>query len=62
MGGEDFSYFVAAAPGAFWHLGCSASLPAPSLHSRELVPDERCLPIGVAMQCALVLDRMGMLD
>lgn len=62
MGGEDFSYFAEKAPGAFWHLGCSASLPAPTLHSRDLVPDERCLPIGAAMQCALVLDRMGMLD
>ena len=62
MGGEDFSYFLEEAPGAFWHLGCSDSLPAPTLHSRDFVPDERCLPIGVAMQCALVLDRMGMLD
>ena len=62
MGGEDFSYYLEEAPGAFWHLGCSASLPAPTLHSRDFVPDERCLPIGVAMQCGLVLDRMGMLD
>ena len=62
MGGEDFSYFVEQAPGAFWHLGCSASLPAPTLHSKSLVPDERCLPIGVAMECALALDRMGMLE
>ncbi len=62
MGGEDFGYFLEAVPGAFWHLGCSASLPAPSLHSKDFVPDERCLPIGVAMQCALVLDRMGMLE
>ena len=62
MGGEDFSYFVEKAPGAFWHLGCSASLPAPTLHSRDFAPDERCLPIGAAMQCALVLDRMGLLD
>lgn len=62
MGGEDFSFFLEKGPGAFWHLGCSASLPAPDLHSRDLVPDERCLPIGVAMQCALVLDRMGMLE
>ena len=61
MGGEDFGYFVEKVPGAFWHLGCSSSLPAPSLHSKDLKPDERCLPIGAAMQCALVLDRMGML-
>lgn len=62
MGGEDFSYFVEQAPGAFWHLGCAATLPSPALHSRDFVPDERCLPIGVAMQCALVLDRMGVLE
>ena len=62
MGGEDFSYFVEEVPGAFWHLGCATTLPAPTLHSRDFVPDERCLPIGTAMQCALLLDRMGMLD
>ena len=62
MGGEDFAYFVRAVPGAFWHLGCAANLPAPSLHSQDFMPDERCLPIGAAMQCALVLDRMGILD
>ena len=62
MGGEDFGYFLEKVPGAFWHLGCSASLPAPSLHSKDLAPDERCIPIGAAMQCALALDRMGMLD
>ena len=62
MGGEDFSYFVEKAPGAFWHLGCASAQPAPTLHSRDFVPDERCLPIGVAMQAALVLDRMDMLD
>ena len=62
MGGEDFSYFVEQAPGAFWHLGCAPAQPAPTLHSRDFAPDERCLPIGAAMQAALVLDRMGMLD
>ena len=62
MGGEDFSYFVAKAPGAFWHLGCAAATPAPPLHNRAFAPDERCLPIGAALQAALVLDRMGMLE
>lgn len=62
MGGEDFSYFLEQAPGAFWHLGCAPSQPAPPLHSRDFAPDERCLPIGAAIQAALVLDRMGMLD
>ena len=62
MGSEDFSYFVEKVPGAFWHLGCASAQPAPTLHSRDFVPDERCLPIGAAMQAALVLDRMEMLD
>ncbi len=62
MGGEDFSYFVAKAAGAFWHLGCAADVPAPPLHNRAFSPDERCLPIGAALQTALVLDRMGMLE
>ena len=61
MGGEDFSYFVEKVPGAFWHLGCAATLPAAPLHSRDVQIDERCLPIGAAMQCALALDRMGAL-
>lgn len=58
MGGEDFSYFAQAAPGAFYHLGCASSQPAPSLHSRDFVLDERCLPIGAALQCALVFDKL----
>ena len=62
MGGEDFSFFVEQVPGVFWHLGCAPSQPAPPLHSRDFTPDERCLPIGAALQAALVLDRMGMLD
>ena len=62
MGGEDFSYFVEKVPGVFWHLGCASAQPAPTLHSRDFVADERCLPIGAAMQAALVLDRMELLD
>lgn len=59
MGGEDFSYFAEEAPGAFYHLGCSAQQPAPTLHSCDFHLDERCLPIGAALQCALVLDRLA---
>ena len=58
MGGEDFSYFCQAVPGAFYHLGCASSQPAAVLHSRDFTLDERCLPIGAALQCALVFDRM----
>lgn len=62
MGGEDFSYFVDRVPGVFWHLGCAPAQPAATLHSRDFAPDERCMPIGAALQTALVLDRMGMLE
>ena len=59
MGGEDFSYFCAEAPGAFYHLGCASQQPAAPLHSRDFQLDERCLPIGCTMQCALALDRLN---
>jgi Metal-dependent amidase/aminoacylase/carboxypeptidase len=55
MGGEDFSYFVREAKGAFYHLGCASKQPAPTLHSADFVPDERCMPIGIALQTALAL-------
>jgi amidohydrolase len=58
MGGEDFAYFCAEAPGAFYDLGCSAQQPVQSLHKHDFVLDERCLPLGVALQCALVWDRL----
>lgn len=59
MGAEDFSYFAEEAPGAFYSLGCAVSQPAAPLHHRDFQVDERCLPIGAAMQCALVFDRLG---
>ncbi|MEE1200890.1 MAG: M20 family metallopeptidase [Christensenellales bacterium] len=62
MGGEDFSYFLEEVPGTFYHLGCSDHQPAPSLHRPDFTVDERCLPIGAALQSALVLDRIGLLD
>ena len=58
MGGEDFSFFCDVAPGAFFHLGCTAkeNLPAPLLHSRDFKLDEDCLTVGALMHVALVLD------
>lgn len=58
MGVEDFSYFVAERPGAFYHLGCgnaARGIDAP-LHSDRFDIDEDCLPIGVAMNAAIALD------
>ena len=58
MGGEDFSFFCDAVPGAFFHLGCTAKedLPAPLLHSRDFFLNEDCLSVGAMMHVALVLD------
>ena len=58
MGGEDFAHFLEKVPGAFYYLGSVTHQPAPPLHSRDFYVDERCLPIGAALHCALVLDRM----
>lgn len=58
MGGEDFSYFLDRAPGAFFHIGCSTDadhIGAP-LHSRDFRPDERCMEIGIAMEAALTVN------
>ena len=57
MGGEDFSYFLDHAPGAFFHIGCSPDadhIGAP-LHSAQFKPDERAIPIGISMEMALAL-------
>ena len=58
MGGEDFSYFLDHAPGAFFHVGCSPDaehIGAP-LHSEKFNPDERCMRIGIMMEAALALN------
>ena len=57
MGGEDFSYFLDRAPGAFFHVGCSPDaehIGAP-LHSEKFCPDERCMEIAIAMEAALAM-------
>lgn len=61
LGVEDFSYFLDAAPGAFYHLGCAneALGITSALHTPTFNIDERCLPLGVAMQATLVLRSLG---
>ena len=64
LGVEDFAYFIADTPGAFFHLGCSpleAQAPAP-LHNCKFELDEGCLPIGVMMHAALVMETLGGYD
>ncbi|MEA4965823.1 MAG: M20 family metallopeptidase [Oscillospiraceae bacterium] len=57
MGVEDFSYFAAARPACFFHLGCRPSLESPRLvaHSCQFDVDDGCIPIGIAIQVENVL-------
>jgi amidohydrolase len=57
MGVEDFSYFAAERPGAFYHLGCgneARGINAP-LHTSRFTIDEDCLVTGVEMQVGVTL-------
>lgn len=52
MGVEDFAYFAAAVPSAFYRLGCRNETKGIvySAHTGRFDIDEDCLPIGVALQ------------
>lgn len=52
LGAEDFAYYLLAAPGAIYHLGCGGSAPG---HNEMFTVDAACLPVGVAMQAAMAL-------
>jgi amidohydrolase len=59
-GAEDFSFYQKAVPGLFYRLGCTP--PATAIrdsapgHSPRFYLDEKCLKLGVKLQCALALD------
>lgn len=58
MGVEDFSYFLEQRPGSFYHLGCgnpAKGITAP-LHARTFDIDESCLPLGVAVHVAAIME------
>jgi amidohydrolase len=54
MGSEDFAFYLAHAPGAFFWVGTRRGRTAKEPHSNRFDFDERVLPIGAAMlvQCA----------
>ncbi len=57
LGVDDFAYFLDAAPGAYYHLGCrnaSKGITAPA-HSSRFDIDEACLPVGVLVHAAAAL-------
>lgn len=57
MGAEDFSYFLDAAKGAFFNLGCgnSAKGITSPIHTETFDIDEECLKVGVKLQIENVL-------
>ncbi len=57
LGGEDFAWYLAHAPGCLLRLGAASALPWPSLHSPLFDIDERALAIGarVLARCAVLL-------
>ncbi len=46
LGGEDFAWYLAHAPGCLLRLGVARGLPWPSLHSPLFDIDERALALG----------------
>ena len=60
LGGEDYSYFIDGSKkgGAFYHLGCGNSKQGvtAALHNQQFDVDERCIPLGIRLQMAFVLD------
>lgn len=56
LGTEDFSYFAAARPSCYFHLGCApADGPAAGLHNCGFNVNERCIAVGVELQVKNVL-------
>ncbi len=56
LGVEDFSYFLEAAEGAFYHIGCGKGTRE-ALHTSGFELDEEVLSLGVKLQVA-ILDRL----
>lgn len=61
MGVEDFAYFAAAAPSAFFNLGCRNEEKGivHGAHTEKFDVDEDCLPVGVMLQVKNVLNFLG---
>lgn len=57
LGVEDFTYFLDAAPGAFYHLGCASEEKGitAAAHTSRFDVDEDCLPIGVLLHASIAL-------
>ncbi len=62
LGTEDFSYFAAARPSCFFHLGCAPSdgSPVAVLHNCRFNVDEACIATGVDMQLKNVFSLLAL--
>jgi len=57
MGGEDFCYFAQHKPAVMLWLGCSKiGEVAYPVHNPHYNPDEKCIPVGVKVVSAILLD------
>ncbi|AOT68969.1 M20 metallopeptidase family protein [Geosporobacter ferrireducens] len=60
LGGEDFAFFATKVPSAYFWLGCrDRTIPfeeAAPIHNPKFNPDEKALPIGVALMVQAALD------
>ncbi|MGQ9471913.1 MAG: M20 metallopeptidase family protein [Candidatus Aminicenantales bacterium] len=57
MGGEDFSYFAREIPAVMLWLGVvPENIAKTSVHSPTFLADENCLPLGVKVMSAILLD------
>jgi len=55
MLGEDFSFYLDHAKGAFFGLGCGyPDRQNPGLHTPDFMLDENCLQVGAAVMAALI--------
>jgi len=57
MGGEDFSYFAREIPAVMLWLGVvPQDVEKTSVHSPTFIADENCIPVGVKVMSAVILD------
>lgn len=57
MSSEDFSFYLAKAPGVFFRLG--AGEDAPSLHNPKYLPPDEAMVNGIKVMTAFALESLG---
>ena len=57
MSSEDFSFYLAKAPGVFFRVG--AGVDAPSLHNPKYLPPEEAMINGINVMVAFALESLG---